>query len=313
MTIGIAAAGPGAPAAILDALRAVEAIGQGALGGFVSLAAISQGQIMRAAVQDGGTKGLLSEGAPPWLQTADCAVLMSSGPHRPEPLAQFTPGDPSLGLVTGHRFPNSEDRNGQPLNLAVLDLMRRDQSAQAAVDRVIADNMQADAGLLAISPDGAMGIGDSSYLDQFADRGRAVLSDQHGCVGVVHNSITPYRGLALIAAERALERLRPPTRDVFRIEVKVGIALRAGPSNSVTISANGEVTGLTVLNPTLLLGTKSFGLGYRADVIAPDQTYRLNYEPYMVAKNGILISVDGADAIWLACSAAEPRNFGKVP
>ncbi len=42
------------------------------------------------------------------------AALMSSGPNRPSPLAQFTPGDARVGLVTGHRLPNTVGAGGDP-------------------------------------------------------------------------------------------------------------------------------------------------------------------------------------------------------
>lgn len=302
MTIGIAAAGPGAASAILEALRTVETIGRGAIGGFVSLAAVDNGRVERAEVQNGGALALFAKRPPDWLARARCAVLMSSGPNRPAPLSQFTPGAPAIGFVTGHRFPNSPDERGRPLNLAVLELMAQGLDPQAAVDRVAEENPQADAGLLAITPSGQVGLRDCTYLEQFADRGHARLASPQGAVAVTHNAIAPHRGLALVAAEVALTVLHAPAAEQMQIVLRAGVPLRHGQRNAVEIDDSGHVVSLTVTNPQLLTGTRSFGLGYRAAVTGARAGYYLQYEPYMVSCDGILQSIDGARIGWLTCA-----------
>ncbi len=55
MTIGIAAFGAGAGRGVIAALKAVECVGRGAIGGFVSFAAIKgDGSLVRASIQTGG-------------------------------------------------------------------------------------------------------------------------------------------------------------------------------------------------------------------------------------------------------------------
>ena len=299
MTIGVAACGAGAAAAIVSALSAVEGFATGAIGGFVSLAAIVGERIERAEVQAGGAMALFADGQPPWLTQARCAVLMSSGPNRPAPLAQFTPGDPAIGLVTGHRFPNMTDRQGRPFNQSALVLIGSGLDPQAAVEAVALANPEADAGLLAITPDGRIGLKDTSYLDQFVDRGHALLTAPAGVVAVTHNGIVPHRGLAMVAAELALQHLTPPQTDQRRIEVRAGIPLRIGSRNAVEVDGYGEVTGLLVSNPKLMRGKNSFGLGFRAEVIGV-AGHRLHYEPYMVSEDGVLRSIDGAESATLA-------------
>jgi len=298
VTIGIAAAGAGAAAAIVAALHSAETIASGAIGGFVSLAAIAGDRLHHAEAQAGGTQALFPAGTPDWVAQASCAVLMSSGPHRPAPLLQFTPGDAVVGLVTGHRFPNMAGRDGHPINLTALQHMRDGLSPQAAVDEVAGANPEADAGLLAITPDGRIGLKDCDYLEQFADRGHAMLTGAGGAVAVTHNGIAPYRGLAMTLAEIALSRMTPPAASLRRIEIRAGIPLRDGPHNAVEIDDQNRVVALWVRNPALTRGTNSFGLGYRADVIG-GQGAQLQYEPYMVSEDGILSSIDGSDSAWL--------------
>lgn len=293
MTIGIAAAGVGAGLAIVQALRAVESIGQGAVGGFVSLAAISDGRIERLETQQGGAQALLADDPPAWLRASHCAVLISSGPNRPAPLAQFTPGDAAVGLLTGHRFPNAPDHTGTPLNLSALELMRRGEHPQHAVDRVANQNPTADAGLIAIAPDGRIGLRDFDYLDQFTDRGHATLSASAGSVAVLHNAIMPYRGLALVAAEVALDALGLPMQTTPHLELRVGLPLRVGPRNAVEVDPAGAVVGLVVSDLKLLTGTHTFGLGYHPPILGTPGKSWLRYEPFLVSKNGVLQSVDG--------------------
>ena len=90
MTIGIAAHGPNAGLAVVRALAAVEAIGRGAIGGFVSLVAIGvDGRIERAVIQRGGSATLFGAAGhvPSSIATSRVVGLMSSGPDRPEPLS----------------------------------------------------------------------------------------------------------------------------------------------------------------------------------------------------------------------------------
>lgn len=299
MTIGIAAHGPGAAAAIVSALAAAESFASGAVGGFVSLAAIVEGKIERAEVQAGGTRALLSNGAASWLTASSCAVLMSSGPNRPSPLAQFTPGHPAIGFVTGHRFPNMADRQQRPLNHVALALIGSGLAPQAAVEAVARDNPEADAGFLAITPDGQIGLKDCAYLDQFPDRGHAILTGPSGIVAVVHNGIAPHRGLGMVVAELAVSRLTSPRPDQRRIEIHAGIPLRLSSRNAVEIDHTGRATALLVTNPKLMQATNSFGLGYHAEVLGADGYY-LEYEPYMVAVDGVLASIDGSTIARLA-------------
>jgi len=126
VTIGIAAHGPNAGLAIVKALAAVEAVGRGAIAGFVSFVAITAaGGIHRAVTQRGGSTALFDgdvQSIPAEIAAAETACLMSSGPDRPEPLSQFTSADPRIGLVTGHRMPNTIGVSGVNLNDEVLDL-----------------------------------------------------------------------------------------------------------------------------------------------------------------------------------------------
>ena len=100
MTIGIAAYGPNAGLAVFEALRAAEKIGQGAIGGFATYAAIgSDGTLHRHQTQRGGSSTLFiqgeSTGTPPPAPVAEAtaaAVAEAVRAHRrPSPQARSSP------------------------------------------------------------------------------------------------------------------------------------------------------------------------------------------------------------------------------
>src|SRR3546814_6393350 len=74
---------------------------------------------------------------------------------------QFTPADAAVGMVTGHRLPNTPGVDGRPLNLAVLARLQQGETPRQAVEAVLAANPEADAGLIALACDGSLFAADS--------------------------------------------------------------------------------------------------------------------------------------------------------
>lgn len=301
MTIGIAAYGPNAGLAVLRALSAVEAVGRGAIGGFVSLAALtSTGGTVRAETQDGGSRGLFADGldtAPPDILTAPVAGLISSGPNRPEPLSQFIPAIGGVGLVTGHRMPNTVGTSGRRINEDVLELMRKGSNAKDAVTAVLVANPRADAGVIALTAAGDIFAADAAYLAQRGDSGRMILGsrDAGAVVGVLHNSIQPFRPLAVLAAEVARDVMQPPDLVDGWITLRQGIRLVSGTSNAVHVSSSGIVESIAVEDERFLAGSWSVGLGYETAVFCQGAVVgTLLHEPYMVVGDGLVRTIDGS-------------------
>ncbi|HSI40185.1 MAG TPA: hypothetical protein VLA00_06505 [Xanthobacteraceae bacterium] len=294
----------------------MEAIGTGAIGGFVSLAVIAEGQVLRAETQNGGSAALLSAGLPPGLRGAARAVLMSSGPNRPTPLAQFTPGDAMAGLITGHRFPNARGANGVALNQDVLARMRAGAGPEASVRAVLDVNPLADAGLIALASDGRLHAADGRALESFGDRGGATLLSPNGsAVAVLHNAILPYRGLALIAAETALNLMEGASAEPLGISLDAGLPIVRGAENAIEVDTDNRTIAISVADSRFTSGTWSFGLGYRVRVNQGGHLMaRLTYEPYLVAVDGVLVSIDGGKSASLAAlketaSPVDAENF----
>jgi hypothetical protein len=299
MTIGIAAYGPDAGRAVVRALAAVEAVGRGAIGGFVSAVALTaEGNLVRAETQRGGSIALFGgdRALAEAFATARIAALMSSGPDRPSPLSQFTPAHADVGLVTGHRMPNMIGASGLRLNDEVLGLMSSGLSPEAAVERVLEQNPDVDAGFIALAIDGRMHLADTAYVRERGDRGSRLvtLPDASATVGVIHNAILPHRPLAMLATEVALDIMAPRDRPTGWITLGRGVPLMPGEQNSVHVDESGLVHRIVVANPALLIGRCDLGVGFETPVINRQGPFAVTlYEPYLVSRDGVIQSVDG--------------------
>lgn len=299
MTIGIAAHGPNAGAAILNALSAAERVATGAIAGFVSLAAIgSDGLLRRAEIQRGGGAALLAGGVAAEILASPVAALMSSGPDRPTPLAQFTPGDAAVGLVTGHRFPNMPGTAGIPLNDDVLRRMAAGDPPDAAVAETLAANPSSDAGLIAIGRDGRIGLGNTAYLEGFPDLGRSLMrldTDPAVAVAVLHNAIAPRASLAALVAELALGAMDAVLAADGVLSIEAGIPIRTAPTCTLYVDAVWRVTCIDLVVETAIPFRLSAGYGPMAPVRLDGAVIGFaSEEPYLVVENGRLVSTNGA-------------------
>ncbi len=247
MTIGIAVSGPGAVRAALAALRSVEAVGRGAIGGFVSLVATVDGRLLEASVQRGGANALIAAGLVPDMSRARLAALMSSGPDRPEPLLQFTPGDPAAGLMTGHRLPNMPGPRGKPPNIVALDAVRAGSPVSAAIEDALAENPEVDAGLIAMDLKGNIALLNSALVARRDDIGAALSEDPKSGlkIGILHNSIYPHSALADVAVAAAFDAASP--EDAFTKEARlVGETVTFGAQRSLDLGSDGTVSSIFV-------------------------------------------------------------------
>ena len=294
MTIGIAVSGPRAGLAAFRALRAVEAVGRGAIGGFVSFAVIdTDGALAFAETQRGGTAALFGgDDPPPRLRDARLAVLMSSGPDRPEPLHQFTPGDPANGLITGHRLPNWPCADGRPQNLIALDLMRSGASPEQAVANALAVDPAADAGLIAMDLTGRIALGNSDTVAARDDTGQALVEDvATGLrVAVLHNSIHPHRALAALAVSAALDAVAPADRIDGEASL-IGVPLVLGDRRHLALDAAGKPVHVVVVDAACLEPYWEGSAVWRGDPVCADGTVvgTVTREVYCIVRDGIVV------------------------
>ncbi|MDF2233381.1 hypothetical protein P2H44_12530 [Albimonas sp. CAU 1670] len=301
MTIGIAASGPRAGLAVYRGLRAVETVGRGAIGGFVSLVAIAQdGTLAQACTQRGGALALF-DGAdpPPRIAEARLAGLMSSGPDRPEPLIQFTPADPAVGIVTGHRLPNMPGPSGEAPNLHALRLLAAGASPEEAVLRALEAAPEADAGLIAMDLAGRIALGDAPPVLARDDRGRAFVEDPESGlrVAVLHNTIFPVGGLAGLAAGAAVDASLPgdAAPESFLL---IGLTVQPGERHAAHIAPDGAVT-VTAPGPEWLAGEWEGSVLRRNDPVFQEgrAVGRVTREVYAILRSGRVIGGRGGETV----------------
>lgn len=308
MTIGIAAYGPSAGLAVFAGLRAAELIGRGAIGGFVSYAAIDSGGCLRRhQTQRGGTHTLFIEGEttgtppPAEVATARVAAVISSGPERPEPLAQFLAADAAGGLVTGHRLPNAPSIDGRPLNREVLEHLLAGAPARDAVSRVIDRNPEADVGLIAVDLHGGLYGCNSRRVCRRPDLGQARLEDEERglAVEVLHNAIRPFPVLADTVAAVAFEVLRGEPQPDGWITIKVGVPVALGVENAVHCDRDLAAVRVTTTDPVLVRGRQVGAAVYLYSRVYRDDDFigLTMFEPIMTVEEGRIVEMSGQKTI----------------
>lgn len=301
MTIGIAAFGPNAGSGVIGGLRAVERIARGAIGGFVSLAAITEdGRLLRASIQVGGAGALFGDTPPAEIAQARIAGVISSGPDRPEPLSDFISAAPGIGIVTGHRMPQTRVEGGIALNALILAKMQSGADPQQAVDQVIAQYPDMDAGFLACSTDGRFGMANTPAVLARGDQASGVLRDPSSAAQVasIHNAIFPHRLVASLANEVAMETMLRSDAPTSWIRIPSGISLEHGPRARIDVGADGTALRVIHHQRKFLTGSWSMGLGDRVAVMSREtQLGWLGYEPFMTLVDGKVRGIDGQDTI----------------
>jgi hypothetical protein len=301
MTIGIVALGPRAALAVFKALQAVERVGRGSIGGYASFVAVTSDAVLRHDTQRGGTLTLFTDGETTGvepgaaLEAVRLAGVMSSGPDRPEPLAQFTPAAAGVGLVTGHRLPNMPGADDVPLNTMVLELMRAGVEPGEAVDRALDANPRADAGLIAGSLEGGVYARNSARVLTRPDLGQARRVVGETVVEVLHNAIHPVAPLADLAAEIALDIMLRRDDANGEIIVRAGTPVVAGPDDRVLVNVNLEAVQIQTSDVRLVSGRWNCAAIYLgARVVRDDRILGTTLiEPNMIVENGKLVSISG--------------------
>ncbi|WP_226574283.1 DUF6963 family protein [Acuticoccus sediminis] len=312
MTIGIGAAGPRAGLAVYRALAAAERVAVGAIGGFAAFAAITaDGRLVRAETQRGGSATLFTAGEttgvepPPDVAQAPFAAVISSGPDRPVPLAQFLAADAAVGLVTGHRLPNTIGPDGRAVNAAVLAEMAGGAPAAAALSAVLSPLPDVDAGLIALGPGRGIAALDSRLVTQRPDLGAAGGGEDGAAVRILHNAIRPRLHLAPLLVEIALG-VMVPAAAVGAVTVKAGTPLVLAEARRVVVGRNGAAERIETDVAAHLHGRHNCAaVPLGTPVVRDGRLLGLTtMEPDTVVENAKLISLGGRTAVAVPYAAA---------
>ncbi|MBN7778828.1 hypothetical protein JYP49_21510 [Nitratireductor aquimarinus] len=264
MTIGIAAYGEGSLAAVQAAVSAAELLGRGAIGGFAVLAVIeANGEIAYRTTQRGGISAL--DIPVDWFQ-AQYAAVISSGPDRPDPITQFLAGKAGVGLVTGHRLPNSPTADGVSANIAVLDRMAVGEAPQDCIDAVLAQDPEMDAGLIAVALGGRLGISNASRVLRRGDLGQAHLEEGGRGFALLLNSIFAATGecqtLADVVGGLAWQELTGKQADHMKLTLEAPVLIKPALVDRVYVDMSGRIVALETSDPRVCkadrLGTAAY-------------------------------------------------------
>ncbi|MDJ1160215.1 hypothetical protein QNA08_18540 [Chelatococcus sp. SYSU_G07232] len=302
MTLGIAASGPGAGRAVLATMTAAELLGRGEIGGFAVLAALTaDGRLLRAETQRGGTCGLLRDNPPAAvaaIRAAERVAVITSGPDRPTPLTRFLPGAPGVGLVTGHRLPDTPGADGEPLNRAVLVRLAAGLEPAAAVAAVTASAPEADAGFIALAADGRLALADTARVARRPDAGRFEAAGDGWAVGLLHNSIAGPPDFARSVGGFAAAFLSGGRAAVRLLALAAPVPIRAAGQDRVHIDGEDRILAIETANPALPSARRRGGAIYLGSAVLR--------EGRVVGHTASEIVVDMADGAVRAVAADQP-------
>lgn len=299
MTIGIAAYGPKAGAAVLQALAAAEKICTGAIGGFVAAACVFEDSVVRGETQCAGVTGLQFSTSRQEFESAVTAGLISSGPNRPVPLSAFVTAKAGTGVVTGHRMPNAVGVDGIPMNLAVLNLIADGTDPGRAVNEIVNANPDADCGLIAVNVAGSGGVANTLCVSR-PDAGMASGQRGDASVWVLHNAVRPFETLAPLLVEIALDVMRPAVTATGHVLFKEGCLVEAGESPQIHVDESGTVKKI-VVGLSANREAQALDIGCQPLIYLHSKPIaRLIYEPLLMVRDNRLISADGDSALQVA-------------
>jgi hypothetical protein len=200
-------------------------------------------------------------------------------------------------LVTGHRLPNAVGTKGRAVNLEVLDRLLEGLPAEEAVKRVMAENPDADAGVIACDRNGFVSACNSRRVDMRPDIGhhRREHRDTGTVVEVLHNAIFPIASLAAMATEVAMEVMVPHHRNIGNVRVKAGQPVRYGHVNRVVVDAAGNVLCVETTDRSIVTGRHNCAAVYLGSEVAC-RGQLLGYtlvEPNVVVEDGCIVSLSG--------------------
>jgi len=320
LAIGIAAYGPYAGKAVFTALKKIELIPSGVFipshvwGFTVFKVMLDNGQIISYETQRGGTTTLITEAEatgvepPKEVANAKFAAIISAGPDRPKPLDQYLPSIENIGMVTGHRMPHAITKNGIPLNIEILDKMKTGLNASKAVTKLLNENPEIDAGVIAIDKNGNVSSGNSDRVNRRNDYGTAIRENKEvsASVHVILNAIHPPQGLADVASDIAMAIMtqdnRQPKKEII---INAGLKVEFGENDEVIVNNNLEAIKIITKDSTVLKGKSICDVPYLGSKVYQKTNEKetnlgqTTDETLVILEDGIIKELSGKNTIKL--------------
>jgi hypothetical protein len=320
MTIGIVARGKGAGAALVNSLRGIEHVAEGAIGGFVSLIVIdANNKPTLFECQTGGVSELFAADnskhkdrnnsdvnigssvlqLPTELLESNRAALISSGPHRPSPLKRFLAWDTRGNLVTGHRFPQTPTDDGTPLNQKVLEVIQEYGADSSILNTLLTENAELDAGYVLIDAKGMIFQGDTERVKARGDTANARISCEGYSFGITMNSIYPKQIIVDLLCEKLKQTLSAEQPTTITVDTKAVILISF--EKRVEINIAKRVTHIYTPEKCWFKTSSEGALLETGTLITQHgkPVGRILEEPYVVAANGQIMTLSGEKEIIL--------------
>lgn len=308
-TIAIVAVGPNAGQAVFEALQQVERIASGSIGGVAVIDVMLEDGTICSYQNNGrgGTATLFIEGErtgvppPPGIAAARIAAIVSTGPRAPadvgqEPCEQeYSTGRNGVGLVVGHRIPDSRGQDGQPVDAQVMQLMNQGVSPAEALDRVLGANPDVDAGLIAVSADGILAVRNAERVERRPDYAHARGEDRTtgALVQTILNEIHPPQAVAQLVVNAALEVMGSFQEPDLQILVQSSLSVEYGHDNLVEVDNELVATRIVTDIAGHVEGEVWAALPYISSPVLQDGRvigYTIN-EPLAEVRDGVIQSL----------------------
>lgn len=302
MTIGVVATGKDVAHKVVQVFRAIEPIATGAIGGFVTMVVITDsGDIHYFETQNGGVSELCEDVLA--ISNTTQIGLISSGAYRPGPLSRFLAWDKEGNIVSGHRFPQSSDSTGVPLNQRLLQTIQEFQGINnSRLTDLININPTVDAGFIATDKQGNLFQADTMFVQRRPDTFTLCKQDRNRSVGVTMNSIASAEQVARLICDivMAEDKASP------RITLGADATIVASKREAINITASNRVISVETDDPGYFLDKHEGSL-----FIVGTPVYRLGElvgfvkeEPYVLCNFGQIKFLCGSEEVLLSIELA---------
>lgn len=297
---------------MISSLGCIEHVADGAIGGFVSLVVMdSHHKATFFECQKGGVSALFGNAnrivdektLPVEILESKRAGLISSGPHRPCPLARFLAWDESGNIVSGHRFPQSPTQDGIALNQMLLSVIQKHGAHSPEVHQLLSENSHLDAGFVAVDANNRMLCEDTLRVAARNDTARMQTQAKDFVFGITMNSIQPSRLISQLLASKLNDKLQHASLSahVPRISINTETQILAGSAPMVEVDSDNRVVSI-VTPETCWFEAHSEGallekgtpIAHKGQLIGTTLE-----EPYTTASEGRICALSGKEKMTL--------------
>ena len=206
-------------------------------------------------------------------------------------------------------MPHTEGKDKISLNSMVLAEMESGKDPQTAIDYVLNQYPNADAGFLAASVNGRMGIGNCKPVLARGDKGMAILNVKSRTVKIatIHNAIQPHSLISTLSNQVGKDKMCHQGGPEHWITIKSGITVKSGTTAQVHVDSSRMVKNIVIQNNLFLNDSCAVGLGDIVEVLSHGVRLGwLGYEPFMTLLNGQVVEIDGYKEIKLPVLSQHP-------